>query len=119
MPRTALARAASRKTRELPRTTVESIVVVVRCVNPARTFASEVDTWRTACPRTADRRQSFSSPVFGDLTILSYDFLCRTPACDCSAPVAKPVDLSSSRRRSWILALISRGEGKRIEITLR
>ena len=41
--------------------------------------------------------RSFSSPVFGDLTILSYDFLCRTPACDCSAPVAKPVDLSSSR----------------------
>lgn len=42
MPRTALARAASRKTRELPRTTLASIVVVSRCVNPAERLASEV-----------------------------------------------------------------------------
>jgi len=120
MPRTALARAASRKTRELPRTTVESIVVVVRCVNPARTFASEVATWRTGFPRTADRRRSFSSPVFGDLTILSYDFLCRTPACDCSAPVAKPVDLSSSRSSMKFRCKVSAAEqAARIEITLR
>jgi hypothetical protein len=63
MPRTALARAASRKTRELPRTTVESIVVVVRCVNPARTFASEVATWRTACPLAADQAEFFE-PCF-------------------------------------------------------
>lgn len=80
MPRTALARAASRKTRELPRTTVASIVVVSRCVNPAERLASEVARSGHLDQLAARRAQCQRHPLRSDHGNLSF-------LSDCSSHV--------------------------------